>query len=69
MSEYESPIVDSLNSDGAVPRGTAVVGETFFASQLYMVGGVAAIVLYLAAFVLPVRSVGESNEDISSTTH
>lgn len=33
MSEYESPIVEGLNSDVGASRGTAAIGETFFASQ------------------------------------
>ncbi len=53
MSEYESLIVEGLNSDVGASRGTAAIGETFFASQFYMAAGVAVIVLYLALLRFP----------------
>lgn len=66
MANYEPPIVDGLNSDGPITQGVAAIGETFFASQFYMAAGVAVVVLYLAAWVLPVLSAGESDEVLSS---
>lgn len=69
MSEYKSPIVEGLNSDVGASRGTAAIGETFFASQFYMAAGVAVIVLYLAAFTLPVRTVGECDEPIPANSN